>query len=89
MADEAFALSPIAARAVRHWDDRLVREWEDSHRRVVGRRQGVCRVVSRVLRSSALTRRDQGRNRHRSSRRAASKVSRQRSTEVSSGRAAR
>lgn len=51
----AAALAPIAARAVRHWDDNLMPEWEDTHRRLVGRRQGVCRVVSRVLRSPLLT----------------------------------
>jgi hypothetical protein len=51
----AAALGPIAARAVRSWDDSLVPEWEATHRRVVGRRQRVCRVVSRVLRSPTLT----------------------------------
>lgn len=51
----AAALAPVAARSVTRWDDRLVAEWEAAHRRVVGRRQSVCRVVSRVLRSPALT----------------------------------
>jgi flavin-dependent dehydrogenase len=51
----AAALAPIAARAVRAWDDGLAREWEAAHRRVVGRRQRVCRAVSRVLRSPTLT----------------------------------
>jgi len=51
----AAALAPLAARAVRGWSDDLVSEWEAVHRRVVGRRQRVCRVVSRVLRSPALT----------------------------------
>ena len=51
----AAALAPIAARAVQKWDDSLVREWEVAHRRAIGPRQRVCRVVSRVLRSPALT----------------------------------
>jgi flavin-dependent dehydrogenase len=51
----AAALALIAARAVRQWDDELVREWEAMHRRIVGRRQRVCRIVSRVLRSPRLT----------------------------------
>ena len=51
----AAALAPIAARAVHRWDDSLVREWEAAHRRAIGTRQRACRVVSRVLRSPALT----------------------------------
>jgi flavin-dependent dehydrogenase len=51
----AAALAPIAARAARRWNDELVRDWEATHARVVGRRQRVCRVVSRVLRSPRLT----------------------------------
>ncbi|MBA4064883.1 MAG: NAD-binding protein [Isosphaera sp.] len=51
----AAALAPIAARAVDRWDDALAAEWEATHRRVVGRRQRVCRAVSRVLRSPTLT----------------------------------
>jgi 2-polyprenyl-6-methoxyphenol hydroxylase-like FAD-dependent oxidoreductase len=51
----AAALAPLAARAIREWDDGLVSEWEATHSRVVGRRQRVCRVVSRVLRSPRLT----------------------------------
>jgi hypothetical protein len=51
----AAALAPIAARAVRAWDSSFVREWESAHRRLIGKRQRVCRVVSRVLRSPTLT----------------------------------
>jgi flavin-dependent dehydrogenase len=51
----AAALAPIAARAVQCWDGSLAREWERAHRRVVGSRQRICRVVSRVLRSATLT----------------------------------
>jgi 2-polyprenyl-6-methoxyphenol hydroxylase-like FAD-dependent oxidoreductase len=49
------ALAPIAARGVQRWDASLVSEWEATHRRAIGSRQRVCRVVSRVLRSPSLT----------------------------------
>lgn len=52
----AALLAPIAARAARSWDERLAREWEATYPGVVGRRQLVCRIVSRVLRSPPLTR---------------------------------
>jgi flavin-dependent dehydrogenase len=51
----AAALAPIAARSVEKWNPQLLREWQAAHRRVVGRRQRVCRVVARVLRSPLLT----------------------------------
>jgi flavin-dependent dehydrogenase len=51
----AAALAPLATRAVQRWDATLVREWEETHRRVIGSRQRVCRIVSRVLRSPVLT----------------------------------
>ena len=51
----AAALAPIAVRAVANWDDALAGEWQRTHARLVGRRQRVCRVVARVLRSPALT----------------------------------
>jgi flavin-dependent dehydrogenase len=51
----AAALAPIAARAIRRWEPELAREWERTHARIVGRRQRVCRIVSRVLRSPFLT----------------------------------
>lgn len=51
----AAALAPIAARAAREWDAARVGEWERAHRRLIGARQRTCRVVSRVLRSPALT----------------------------------
>jgi 2-polyprenyl-6-methoxyphenol hydroxylase-like FAD-dependent oxidoreductase len=51
----AAALAPIAARAVRGWTPQHLREWEATHRRVVGSRQRVCRVVAGVLRSPLLT----------------------------------
>jgi 2-polyprenyl-6-methoxyphenol hydroxylase-like FAD-dependent oxidoreductase len=51
----AAAVAPLAVKAVAGWDDRFVREWQRAHARLVGRRQRVCRVVARVLRSPALT----------------------------------
>ncbi len=52
----AAAVAPLAARAVVGWDARLISEWQTAHRRAVGSRQGVCRIVARVLRSPPLTR---------------------------------
>lgn len=51
----AAALAPIARRATLEWNDRLIAEWQRTHARVVGRRQGVCRAAARVLRSPLLT----------------------------------
>jgi flavin-dependent dehydrogenase len=51
----AAAAAPLVARAVRRWDPALVGAWEAAHRRAVGRRQGVCRIVASVLRSPGLT----------------------------------
>lgn len=47
----ALALAPIISEAVAHWDDRLITTWALRHRRLIGRRQFTCRVLSRVLRS--------------------------------------
>jgi flavin-dependent dehydrogenase len=41
-------------RAVRGWSDDLARGWIGEHRRLFRRRQSLCRVLSRGLRSSAL-----------------------------------
>jgi flavin-dependent dehydrogenase len=51
----AAALAPIVDEAVHSWDDGLARAWEATHRRIIGRRQRVCRAVARVLRSPLLT----------------------------------
>ena len=37
-------------RAIEGWSPRLIREWSDLHRRMVGRRQMVCRAASLALR---------------------------------------
>ena len=44
------AVAPLAARAVERWRPELARQWADLHRRVVGRRQVVCRAAAAVLR---------------------------------------
>lgn len=52
----AVAVAPIASRAVDGWTDEFAREWAAAHRRIVSRRQSVCRVAARLLRSPALCR---------------------------------
>ena len=52
----AAALAPIAARAAGGWHDSFAREWAAAHRRLVVRRQRLCRWVARGLRSPAATR---------------------------------
>lgn len=47
------AVAPIAAR---DWTPASGREWKRVHARLIRRRQGVCRVVARVLRSPTLSR---------------------------------
>lgn len=51
----ARALAPIVDEAIRSWHDVLARAWESTHRRIVGRRQRVCRALARLLRSPLLT----------------------------------
>jgi 2-polyprenyl-6-methoxyphenol hydroxylase-like FAD-dependent oxidoreductase len=51
----AAAVAPIAARAVRGWDESLARDWERVHRRLIGPRQRLCRMVASGLRSPLLT----------------------------------
>ncbi len=50
------AVAPVAAQAVERWRPELVHWWTDLHRRVVGRRQAVCRAAAAVLRRPWLTR---------------------------------
>ena len=50
------ALAPLATKSIREWNARFVPEWESLHRRTVGKRQRVCRVISNVLRSQLMTR---------------------------------
>jgi 2-polyprenyl-6-methoxyphenol hydroxylase-like FAD-dependent oxidoreductase len=50
----AAAVAPLAARAVRNWEPAIAREWSRTYHRLLDRRQRVCRIVSRVLRSPRL-----------------------------------
>jgi flavin-dependent dehydrogenase len=50
----AVAVTPLAIRAADGWTEQHAREWAATHRRVVRRRQGVCKLAARVLRSGTL-----------------------------------
>jgi flavin-dependent dehydrogenase len=50
------AVAPLAARAAERWRPELVRQWTVIHRRIVSRRQTVCRAAAAVLRRPWLTR---------------------------------
>lgn len=50
----AVAVAPIALRAVNEWTEPPAREWTDTHRRIITRRQSTCRLAARVLRSPTL-----------------------------------
>ena len=45
----AQAVAPLALRAMERWDPRIGRAWSDLHRRLIGRRQLVCRAVAMAL----------------------------------------
>lgn len=47
----ACAVAPLALRAANDWQPALIREWTQTHTRLVGRRQRICRAVASVLRS--------------------------------------
>ncbi len=50
------AAAPLAVSAVECWRPQLARQWEARYRRLLGRRQFVCRAVAAVLRWPGLTR---------------------------------
>ena len=50
------AVAPLAARAVQQWQPQYAPQWEARSRRLLGRRQAVCRVVAAVLRWPRMTR---------------------------------
>jgi flavin-dependent dehydrogenase len=52
----AVAVVPLAERAAVAWQPSLEREWEQTYRRVVGRRQWTCHAAAAVLRRPWLTR---------------------------------
>lgn len=49
------AVAPLAARAVERWRPEWAHRWETLQRRVVTRRQAVCRVAAAVLRRPGFT----------------------------------
>jgi flavin-dependent dehydrogenase len=49
-------LAPLAARACRRWTPALGREWAQLHRRLIARRQRLCRVIAAALRRPELMR---------------------------------
>ena len=49
------AVAPLAARAAERWRPELARQWVGVHRRVVARRQYLCRAVAALLRRPWLT----------------------------------
>lgn len=48
-------VSPLALAAVRRWTPSLATQWMRRHRRLLGRRQLLCRLVTGLLRHVALT----------------------------------
>jgi flavin-dependent dehydrogenase len=52
----AWEVAPFAVRAVRHWDDRLIRSWNDHHGALQSRRQRACGTLAAILRRPALVR---------------------------------
>jgi flavin-dependent dehydrogenase len=50
------AVAPLAARAAQQWRRQFAPQWETTYRRLLRRRQSVCRVVAAVLRSPLLVR---------------------------------
>jgi flavin-dependent dehydrogenase len=52
----ARAVAPLALRAVRGWDDSMIRGWTALHRRRVRHRQWACRAIAAGLRHPGLVR---------------------------------
>ena len=48
------AIAPLAARGIKRWDPAPARAWESQHRRLVRRRQRVCRALAVLLRYPTL-----------------------------------
>jgi flavin-dependent dehydrogenase len=46
----AQAVAPLAQRAIERWDPQIARDWSELYRRLIGRRQLVCRAVAMGLR---------------------------------------
>ena len=43
------AVAPLAAQAMERWDPRIGRAWSHLHRRLIGRRQLICRAIALML----------------------------------------
>lgn len=52
----AIELAPIVQQAVVNWQVELIQVWSNLHNRKIARHQWLCRLLSRVLRSSSLSR---------------------------------
>jgi flavin-dependent dehydrogenase len=52
----ACAVAPLACEAIDNDSPRLARQWQTTHRRLLGQRMFVCRAISRLLRSERITR---------------------------------
>jgi 2-polyprenyl-6-methoxyphenol hydroxylase-like FAD-dependent oxidoreductase len=52
----AEALAPLVQRALRQWTPELAKEWTQVYRRIVTRRQLLCRATAALLRRAALMR---------------------------------
>jgi flavin-dependent dehydrogenase len=50
----AVGVCPFAVRAATSWNDELAHDWARAHRRIVGRRQTLCRAVAWTLRRPRL-----------------------------------
>lgn len=52
----ALELAPIVQQAVANWQLELIQVWSNLHQQKIARRQWLCRLLSRVLRSPSLSR---------------------------------
>ena len=52
----ALAVAPIAAQGIREWHPRLEDRWRLEHRRLIGRRQRLCRAIAFGLRKPGIVR---------------------------------
>ena len=43
------AVAPLAAQAIERWEPRIGRAWSHLHRRLIGRRQLICRAIALML----------------------------------------
>lgn len=49
------AVAPLAVAGVEHWTSDVMAQWEQRYQRLIARRQGLCRLVSKAVRCPALT----------------------------------